>query len=158
MNPYPLAGFLCAALTAMSAAATSTDLPIAPAANPDWEFRASMYGWLTGLDGSTGVGGLTSNLDVGFPDIVDDLKMASALQFEARHDKWGILADGFYVALGNSGSTPGPFYDSAGLHMKQFIGELSLAYRVHDSPSGFVDLYAGMRYNNLSVDFEGELD
>jgi len=117
-----------------------------------------MYGWLTGLDGTTGVGGLTSELDVSFLDILDDIKMAAALQFEARNGKWGILADGFYVDLGASSPTPGPIYNNVDIEMKQFIGELSLAYRVYESPSGFVDLYAGMRYNDLSLEFDGDLD
>ena len=38
------------------------------------------------------------------------------------------------------------------------MGELSVAYRVYESPSGFVDIYAGMRYNSLSVDLSANLD
>ncbi len=146
-------------LTSIARAGTPVEAPVEtpPPASP-WETRASMYGWLTGLDGTTGVGPLTSELDVEFLDILDDIKMAAALQLEVRREKWGILADGFYVNLGASGPTPGPIYDNVDVSMKQFIGELSLAYRVYESPSGFVDLYAGMRYNNLSLDFEGDLD
>ncbi len=146
-------------LTASVWAGTPADTPVEMSPpEPVWEIRASSYGWLTGLEGTTGVGGLTSEPDVTFLDIVDDLKMAAALQLEARHGKWGIMADGFYVALGTSGSTPGPVYDSVGIDMKQFTGELSVAYRIYESPSGFVDLYGGVRYNNLSLDFEGNLD
>jgi hypothetical protein len=60
--------------------------------------------------------------------------------------------------LGGSGSTPGPLYDTVEVDMKQFIGELSLACRVYDSPNGFVDVYGGIRYNDLSMDFEASLD
>lgn len=159
MNTSSLPCIFSLALTGIAGAGTPSEMPVQPPLPaPDWEFRASMYGWLTGLDGSTGVGPLAAEVDVGFLDIVDDLKMAAALQFEARRDKWGILADGLYVNLGASGPTPGPIYENVDFGMKQFIGELSIAYRVYESPSGFVDLYAGMRYNNLSIDFEGDLD
>ncbi len=158
-SPFGLIPALALALTAAARAGTPAEAPVEtpPPASP-WEIRASMYGWLTGLDGTTGVGGLSSDVDVSFLDIVDDLKMAAALQLEVRKGKWGILADGMYVALGASGPTPGPIYDSVGIDMKQFIGEVSLAYRLYESPSGFVDLYAGVRYNNLSLEFDGDLD
>ncbi|MES2438084.1 MAG: hypothetical protein V4584_03410 [Verrucomicrobiota bacterium] len=157
--PPALPVAIALAVTATSRAGTPAEAPVEmpPSASP-WEFRASMYGWLTGLDGTTGVGGLSSNVDVTFLDIVDDLRMAAALQLEARHEKWGILADGFYVNLGASGPTPGPIYDHVDIKLRQFIGELSLAYRVYDGPTAFVDLYGGMRYNNLSLEFDGELD
>ncbi|MEY4568788.1 MAG: hypothetical protein RLZZ398_227 [Verrucomicrobiota bacterium] len=148
---------LAASATAWAGAPAETSVEMPPPPTP-WEIRASMYGWLTGLDGTTGVGALTSELDVSFLDIVDDLKMAAALQIEARNGRWGILADGMYVDLGASGPTPGPIYENVDVEMQQFIGELSVAYRVYESPSGFVDLYAGMRYNNLSLEFDGNLD
>lgn len=60
--------------------------------------------------------------------------------------------------LGTSGNPPGNLYTRASVDLKQFIGELSVAYRVYDSPCGFVDLYAGVRYNSFSVDLSGNLD
>jgi hypothetical protein len=66
--------------------------------------------------------------------------------------------DGFYVDLGSSGNPPGNLYNSASIDMKQYIGELSIAYRVYESPSGFVDVYAGARYNGFQIDLGGVLD
>ncbi len=124
----------------------------------DWEFRVEPYGWLTGLEGTTGVSPLITEIDQSFSDIFDNLEMAAALQFEARNACWGFLADGFYAELGGSGSSPGPLYDRAELDMKQFIGELAVAYRIYESPSAFVDVYGGIRYNNLSMDLSATLD
>ena len=76
-------------------------------------------------------------------------KMAAALRAEARHGRWGVIADGFYADLSGSGTPPGPLRSHVGLDMKQFIGELSLAYRLWESPDGFVDVYGGLRYNDL---------
>lgn len=124
----------------------------------EWEFRVEPYGWLTGLDGKTGVGPLVTELSPSFTDILEYLDMAAALQFEARHGRWGVIADGFYADLGGSGDTPGRIYENVDLDVKQFIGELSVAYRVYECPQGFVDVYGGFRYNNMSVDFGGSLD
>jgi hypothetical protein len=62
------------------------------------------------------------------------------------------------VDLGTSGNPPGNLYNSASLDLKQFLGELSIAYRVYESPSGFVDLYAGARYNGFKIDLGGSLN
>jgi hypothetical protein len=133
--------------------ASTTEVP-----SSEWQFRIEPYGWLTGLNGTTGVGPLTTDLDASFSEIFDNINMAAALQFEARNGRWGIIADGFYADLGGSGSPPGPLYDSVKVGMKQFIGELSLAYRIYESPDGYVDVYGGIRYNDLSMDFTGNLD
>lgn len=136
--------------------ATVDIAPSKPASG--WQFRAEPYGWLTGLDGTTGVGPFVTELSPSFADIFDKIDMAAALQLEARKGRWGIMADGFYADLGGSGSTPGRVYDTVELDMKQFIGELSVAYRVYECPQGFVDVYGGFRYNSISLDFEASLD
>lgn len=133
------------------------ETPPAPAASP-WTFEASMYGWFTGLDGDIGIGGYDVGVNESFTDILPDLNMAAMLRFEARNAKWGVIVDGFYVDLGTSGDPPGNLYTRAGVDLKQFMGELSVAYRVYECPSGFVDIYAGVRYNSFSVDLSGNLD
>ncbi len=123
-----------------------------------WSFEATAYGWFTGLNGDLGIGGFDVGVDTSFLDIIDDLKFAAALRFEARNGKWGAIVDGFYVDLGTSGNPPGPLYNSASADMEQFMGELSLAYRVYESPSCFVDIYAGARYNSLKTELGGVLN
>lgn len=141
-----------------STPSTVDPAPIAiPQASP-WQFDLSLYGWLTGLDGTVGIDGFTANVDDSFSDIFSDINMAAAARFEARYNRWGIIADGFYAALGTSGNPAGPLYENVDIELKQFIGELYVAYRVYESPSGFLDLYAGVRYNNISVDWDGSLD
>ncbi|MES2659108.1 MAG: hypothetical protein V4689_10865 [Verrucomicrobiota bacterium] len=157
---------LSASLVLTAAAGTtfggSPETPVVetpPAAfAPGWEFRASPYGWLTGLDGDTGIGSLNTHVDDSFSDIAQHLKFAAAIQFEARKDRWGIIADGFYACLGDSGNPPGSIYNHVGADLKEFLGELSVAYRVYESPSGFVDVYAGARYNYLGLDLHGSLN
>ena len=159
---HTLAGALaacCQMSTALGQNAAEAPLQM-PSADTlsDWEFRIEPYGWLTGLNGSTGIGPLITDVDQSFSDIFDNLEMAAALQFEARHGAWGFIADGFYAELGGSGSTPGPLFETTQVDVKQFIGELAVAYRVYESPTAFVDVYGGMRYNNLETDFNATLD
>ncbi len=143
--------------TAVGGVTESPVVETPPAASP-WTFEGSMYGWLTGIDGTTGAGPLTSDVDASFSDIFDNIKMAAALRLEARKGRWGIIADGFYADLGASGNPPGPLYDNVDIDLKQFLGELSVAYRLYESPCGFVDVYGGIRYNSLRLDFNGSLD
>ncbi len=152
-----LSGLAAAGLAHAGTVASEAAAP-APASSSDWTFRIEPYGWLTGLDGTTGVGPLAADIDLSFSDIFDQIEMAAAMQVEARNGRWGIIADGFYAQLGASGNPPGAFYSDVEVEMKQFIGELAVAYRVWESDKGFVDVYGGVRYNNLSLDLDGTLD
>jgi predicted porin len=152
-----------AAITFLAGASAGTHedsavAPITTTLSSEWQFRVEPYGWLPGLDGSTGVSPIVADVNYSFSDIFDNLDMAACLQFEARHDRWGFIADGFYAKLGGSGGTPGPLYDDVSIDIKQFIGELSVAYRVYESPHGFVDVYGGLRYNGFSVDVDASLN
>jgi hypothetical protein len=148
------ASLLLAAMSTTFAGAPADAILETPAPASGWEFRASPYGWLPGMDGTLGVRGLTTDVDVNFieDDLIDYLDMAAALQFEARHGRWGIIADGFYAKLGTSGTPPGPLYDEVKASYKEFLGELDFAYRVYEDPRVFVDVYAGVRYTKLSVE------
>ncbi len=130
-----------------------------PSSISPWEFRITPYGWLTGLDGTVGGGGLTAGVDAPFFDeILDNLKMAAAVDIEARYDRWGFIIDGFYADLGAGGSIPGNAYKSASVDLKQFIGQASVAYRIYETPKGFVDVFAGARYNGLWLDIGAVVD
>ncbi len=151
---------ICAApVIAFTEPADDFDMTIPPPPATPWEFRLESYGWLTGLDGTTQAGGITTDVDAGFSDVAQQLKMAAALQFEARYNKrWGITVDGFYAALGDSGATPGPLYNSVSVNLKQFIGQATVSYRFYDTPNGFIDAFAGARYNGMWLDLGASID
>ncbi|MGC4017703.1 MAG: hypothetical protein QM755_24775 [Luteolibacter sp.] len=137
-------------------AGTPADIVAAPAPAPSgWEFRLEPYGWLTATEGTAGVGYRTSEVDSSFGDIFDHIEMVGALQFEARNGRWGIIADGFYARLAASGSPPGPLLASASIEYEQFFGELYGAYRITECSGSFLDLYAGIRYNDISMELTG---
>jgi hypothetical protein len=129
--------------------------PVATPVPSPWEFRITpLYGWLTALDGTTGPDRFATDLDMSFDDIINVLKMYASLQVEARYDRWGFLADGFYACLGDSGYTSGPLHEHVNVNLKQFLGEFEVLYRVCESPKHFVDVYAGLRYNSLELDLD----
>jgi hypothetical protein len=147
---------LCAS-SLLAAAGQPEPAPIItpPAASP-WEFRLTPYAWLTAIDGTNGPSAEPAEVDASFSDIADVLDMAAALQFEARHGRWGFLADGFYSELGASGTSKGPAQADVDISFEQFIGELEVMYRVADCPDYFVDVYAGLRYTKLQLDLDIE--
>ncbi len=148
------------ALTAVLSASLGTSLAgeprnevvtTPPPASP-WEFRIEPYLWTSGMNGTIGVRNFTSDVDVPFKDIFSHLDMAAALQLEARNGAWGIVLDGFYAKISASGSVPTPLDRTADVGLKQFTGDLYATYRFVDSPTGFVDAYAGLRYSYSSLD------
>ncbi len=148
----------CAAIGHAFAGTTAAEVMSTPDPSTPWEFRLEAYGWLTGLKGDVGAKGFTTGIDVGFDDIVSTIDMAAALQFEARHGRWGFMTDAMYVKLSVDGSPPGPLYNNAHVGMKQFVGELDVAYRVYESPKGFVDIYGGIRYTGISMDLSADVN
>lgn len=121
-----------------------------------WEFRIEPYAWLTAIDGTVGVLNQTGVVDAGFDDVWDVLDMAAALQIELRNDRVGIIADGFYADLSQSFTPLTGRHSNGEFEMQQFIGELYAAYRLIGSQSGFLDVYAGMRYNYQSIDISAK--
>ena len=126
----------------------------APAAAPSdgWQFQLKPYGWATGMDGTTGVGGFTTDVDVDSMEVINHLNWAFFLQAEARNGRWGVLFDGFYAELSGGGTPPNGLYSQTDFTLGQGMAELALAYRVLDTPSGFIDVFAGARYSSLEVD------
>jgi hypothetical protein len=122
-----------------------------PPANP-WEFQIVPYGWLTALDGSTGPNIAVADVDASFGDIFDKIDMAAALQAEAKYGRWGVFADAFYAKLSDGATLRGPLQTNLNLGVKQFLGELDVFYRIHESDRGFYDIYGGVRYNSQSLD------
>ena len=147
---------LCASAILASAGEPAAPPIVTPPASSPWEFRITPYAWLTAIDGTNGPSANPAEVDASFRDLADFIEMAAALQLELRRGRWGLLADGFYSELGNSGTAPGPAQAHVDIDFEQFLGELEILYRIADCPDYFVDAYAGVRYNDLSLDLEIE--
>lgn len=126
---------------------------LVPGKNPnDWEFVVMPYLWAMGLSGKTGVGGLPPmNVNMSSKKILQNLDWAIMGQGEIRKGRWGLMADGYYAALSGSGELGGNLYKSGSLQLQQGLASLALAYRIVDDRRGFLDVYAGARYNYLGI-------
>lgn len=127
----------------------SRDLTVSqpPPAKSDWEFSVGVPGWMAGLNGDIGVGGLNPvHVDLPFTKLVPHLDMVAALAVEAQHDRWGFFLAGVYEKLGVNGDTPGPLLDSVKVQVKMGLAEAGVAYRLWEGRRGYFDLLAGARY------------
>jgi opacity protein-like surface antigen len=116
-----------------------------------WRFGITPYLWAIGLGGQVGVGPVASNVDIGFPDLLDALKFGIMGSVEARRSSWVILADGIYARLGEErvlafrGET-----GSLQLKQSQTIIQPTGGYTIGDNTWG-LDLLGGFRYWDLST-------
>ena len=129
---------------------------LVPGKDPNgWSFVIEPYVWAMGIEGKTGVGGLPAmNVNVDAINVIRHLDWAIFSKAEIRKGRWGILADGYYAALSGSGDLGSVLYKSGSLQMQQGLASLSLAYRIIDDRRGFLDVYAGARYNYLGVQMD----
>lgn len=146
-------------LAAGETTSSKTPVAVAPPADPDaWSFTIRPYGWMTGLDGSTGVGPLATDVDVDFAEVFEHLEMGFFLQAEARRGRVGILFDGFFAELSGDGNPPGALYEAADFSLQQTYAEIALAYRLVEGRAGFLDVFAGVRYNSIDLELNADQD
>lgn len=133
-------------------------LPVAAMAQTadDWNFEASINGYLPTLGGSTifpaGSGGSSLNVDA--QTIIDHLKMVFMGSFEARKGLWGGYTDVLYMNLGGSKSGTSDLRPNGGglvtananLDLKATAWTLAGTYRAMASPQATLDVLAGARY------------
>lgn len=133
---------------------------LVPGKDPNgWGFVIEPYVWAMGLNGNMGVGGLPA-AHVGFSSstILQHLDWGIFARGEVRKGRWGVLADGYYAALSASASPTNRLYDSINLGLQQSLVSLAIAYRVIDDRRGFLDVYAGARYNFIGAQVDSSLN
>lgn len=159
MNPNPLLQFrnialLPLALASMAIAGPDAKQPAAaipPTVDP-WEVTASLPLWVSGVDGTAGVLGYTTQTSADFIDIINNLDMIFAATLEARKGRWGGWVDGIYLKASAGADTPGPILNSISIGIEQVTIEAAVFYRAWQSERGYLDIYAGARYWSLGGD------
>ncbi len=110
----------------------------------DWTYTLSPYGWGAGIDGSVSVGELSTDVEVGFDDILDNMDWGVLAAFEAHNGDSFILVDAVYITL-NANSQVGPA--SAKVGLDELIVTAVYGVQVNDTPFA---IFGGARY--LSID------
>src|SRR4051794_16718031 len=64
-----------------------------PPTDNQWSFRLAMYGWMQSLDGTIGIRGIESEVDVPFSDILEQLNFGAMGTIEVRYGRWAVAAD-----------------------------------------------------------------
>lgn len=133
---------------------------LVPGKDPNgWAFVIEPYLWAMGISGTTGVSGMPpANVSVDAKKVLQQLDWGIMGTAEVRKGRWGLLVDGYYAELSGSSELGGVLYESGSMDIQQGLASLSLAYRIIDDRRGFLDVYAGARYNYLGVEVSGNTD
>lgn len=136
----------------------------AQAADDDWQFRASIYGYIPNIGGETNFPASGSEIDIAAEDLIDNAKFVGMASFEAQRGRWGAFLDFIYMDIGDSvsGTTslgagavqlpPGLTAD-ASLDIEATVTTLAANYRALESSQSTFDVFAGARL----LDATGEL-
>lgn len=140
---------------AMRLADADEPAPEAEAQEKKWRFDFAVYLWMADLEGDFTIGPVTGEADAEFGDLLDHLKIAGTLHFEAwSRDRVGILADLNWMAFEDENDLgPGPLE----VTVTQTVGitEGAAGFRIKEGEA-YVDLIAGLRW--IFVDTEVEID
>jgi hypothetical protein len=140
----------CAAI-----AAISSNVLAAGDGKQPWQFEFVPYLFAAGVNGTTGVLGVTADIDVPVEKLVNQLDSAFMGTFEARRENWLFALDAFYVRLEGqlSGSWRGPLGIGSATGnlettVKQQIYQPSVGYRVVDDRTT-LDIVGAARYTQI---------
>lgn len=134
--------------------------PMVPGKDPNgWSFVVEPYVWSLALGGDIGVKGMPAlHLDMTSRSILQNLDWGVFARGEVRKGRWGLLADGYYAALSGNTTIENRIYDGVNLNVQQSLVSAALAYRLIDDRRGFLDVYAGARYNFLGLQADASLN
>lgn len=118
-----------------------------------WEFTMVTPGWIAGAEGTIGVAGIDSAVDVTFADIIDNLGLLAAAGVEGRNGKLGFILEGsLYAKTAFGGTTPGPLLSTVEIGMEQLLAEGTVTYRFFETDRAWAEFLAGARYTYMSTD------
>lgn len=113
-----------------------------------------LYGFFSSIEGTSGFGDVSTDFDVPFDKILDNLDAGFMAFVHYQNNEWSFIADYFHVELGPSGTATGTIASvDVDVSINQTIGEAFVGYRVHEQggsgPGMDVDLLGGLRYNQF---------
>jgi hypothetical protein len=88
-------------------------------------------------------------VDLGFDDLVENLRLGAMLHAEAGKGAWGVVADLVFMRLGSDITLPGT--SVLDIEVNEFIVE-GFVSRRFDSPGRRAEVYAGIRYWDVDLD------
>lgn len=139
------------ALVVMLVAAMPANVSAEEAAQNDrWQFDATLYMWMTGMNGKTATG---DDFKVTFGDLLDNLDFAFMGVFEAHKGRLSLLTDAMYLKLEaeNGGKVTGQgglatIKADATIKLQAWVVTPAIAYNIVDTNKFKFEVLAGARY------------
>lgn len=135
-------------------------VPVEERIDNAWHWAVDpLYGWLPGMNGSfAGANGNSVSVDVTTKDILDNFKeflhaidglyMGSG---EYRNNQYGFMWDVVYLNLGASASFGNQLNGALDAGFKMSMSTLAGSYRIHQSTTGYADVFAGARIHDVDI-------
>jgi hypothetical protein len=135
-----------------------------------WRFAIEFYGWGPSIDATLSNG---IEIDLGFDDVFDDLRMAALFSVGASRGRWSFGTDVIYLDLAVSESgvfTSDPILGSfvvtgsakVDVDVKTWIANPVAGYRLYEADWGHLDILAGGRYlylrEEVDISVNGRLE
>ncbi len=151
MHRNSTAALIASIALSVTAIAGETDhkavAPITP--EPDrWKFLLAVPGFMAGVEGTVGIDGVNSDIDVGFGKLLPKVDMIWATRAEASKGRFGVMGELIYLSLSGSAGS-GSVVKKVDLRVDEYLADFTLRYRLLEGPKGYVDALAGVRYTNL---------
>ena len=121
-----------------------------------------IYLFATDVEGETRIRNVTTDVDIGFDDIVDNFDLGFMGYIEHRRDKWSYVGDVAYLKLSayKSKASDGPLQVELDAEYEQTVLEGFVGYRILerelDSAALGLDLLVGARYIEFQTDLSSE--
>jgi hypothetical protein len=113
----------------------------------EWKHELAPYLWGSAMEGTTGIGGVTADVDVSFGDILDNLEMGFMGMYRGTRDRFSISVDTIFMGLGATQRSRNDLA-KADIDVDQFVLGAAAGYALTEK---FVVL-GGLRYNDLSAE------
>jgi hypothetical protein len=118
----------------------------ASAQSSEWERTLLFYLLGAGLDGTTQIGPLETDIDQSFSDILENLDAGFMGAFRASNGTWAHTIDTMYVGL------EAEVTRASGASLKAEVDQLMAAYDIGYRVSESFEVLAGARYNSIELD------
>jgi hypothetical protein len=150
-----MALFASATLFAGTPAPSSKSVVIPPEPPPEkpWYLTVAAYGWLSAIEGETGIGPITVSADTSINDLIDEFEGGLMTYIEAGRDRWSFSLDLIWGKMGDDATVErGPFFGRVGFEQEQAIITGRIHYALIKNDTTRVDVFAGGRWMYLEVD------
>ena len=131
-------------------------MPGTAAAETDWEYTATLYGWFPGVTTTVETPQGEIEAEVDFDEVLETLDIAVLGALEARNGRWSLIGDLQYFDIGADFATPnGALFNGGEVDSQMALFSAYATYAVVDNTDTRIDVGGGLRYNDAT--FETQL-